>query len=69
MCDMLCNKIGSDYMARDYYFYDLAKRGFRGNFGLILDFPEIPKLKWILKRLPLDRGCFKVYFLQKGKVF
>ena len=49
-------------------FYDLSKKGFRGNFDSILDFLEIPKLKWILKWLPFDRGRFKFYFLQKEKV-
>ena len=61
-----CNKIGVDYMARGYYFYNLPKRGFRGNFGSIFNFPGIPKPKWILKWLPLDRGYFKIYLLKKG---
>ena len=47
---------------RFLYFYDLPKMGPRGNFGSILDFPEIPKPKWTLKWLPLDRGYFKFYF-------
>ena len=47
--------------------YDL-KMGSRENLGLILDFPRDSELKQILKWLPLDRGRFKVYFLQKEKV-
>ena len=38
-------------------------------FWLDPQFLRNPKLKWILKWLPLDKGCFKFYFLQKGKVY
>ena len=39
-------------------------------FWLDPRFPRNPKLEQILKWLPLDRGCFKVYFFyKKGKAF
>ena len=48
-------------------FYDLLKRG---SVEILArsSISRNPKLKWILKWLPLDRGCFKFYFLQKEKV-
>ena len=55
-------------MARDYYFM-ISREEVPWKFWLDPRFPRDLKLKQILKRLPLDRGCFKVYFLQKGKVF
>ena len=48
-------------------FYDLPKKGVPWKFWLDPRFPRNPKLKWTLKRLPLDRGCFKFYFFKKGK--
>ena len=49
-------------------FYDFPKKGVPENFWLDARFPRDPKLKWILKWLPLDRGYFKFYFLEKEKV-
>ena len=39
------------------------EKGISWKFWLDPRFPRGPKLKWILKWLPLDRGCFKFYFL------
>ena len=36
-------------------------------FWLDPGFPQNPKLKWILKWLPLDRGYFKFHFYKKEK--
>ena len=36
-------------------------------FWLDPRFPWNPKLKWILKWLPLDKGYFKFYFFTKGE--
>ena len=47
-------------------FYDPPK-GVPWKFWLDPRFPQNLKLKWILKRLPLDRGYFKVYFFTKGE--
>ena len=55
-------------MVWDYYFTISRKRG-QWKFWLDFRFPRDSKLKWILKWLPLDRGYFKFYFLQKTKVY
>ena len=39
-----------------------VEKGVLWKFWFDLRFPQNPKLKWILKWLPLDRGYFKVYF-------
>ena len=65
MCYALIFKI--DYMARFYYFMISRKEVPRKSW-LDPRFPRNPKLKWILKRLPLDRGYFKVHF-SKGESF
>ena len=43
------------------------EKGVSWKFWLDPRFPRNPKLKWILKWLPLDRGCFKFYFFTKGE--
>ena len=43
------------------------EKGVPWKFWLDPRFLRDPKLKWILKQLPLDRGYFKFYFLQKGE--
>ena len=43
------------------------EKGVSWKFWLDPRFPRNPKLKWSLKWLPLDRGYFKFYFLQKGE--
>ena len=43
------------------------EKGVPWKFWLDPRFPRNPKLKQILKWLPLDRGCFKVYFFAKGE--
>ena len=53
-------------MGRFYYFMTSRKEVPRKSW-LDPQFPRNPKLKWILKRLPLDRGYFKVYFFKRGK--
>ena len=65
MCHALLFKI--DYMARFYYFVISRKEVPRKSW-LNPRFPRNLKLKCILKRLPLDRGYFKVHF-SKGKNF
>ena len=45
-----------------------SAKGVPWKFWLDPRFSRNLKLKWILKWLPLDRGCFKFYFIQKGKV-
>ena len=45
------------------------EKGASWKFWLDPRFPQNPKLKWILKWVPLNRGYFKLYFLQKRKVF
>ena len=64
---VLCFNIQDDYMARFYYF-TISRKEVPRKFWLDPRFPRNPKLKEILKWLPLDRDYFKVYFLQKGKV-
>ena len=49
------------------YFLQSPEKGVSWKFWLDPRFPRDPKLKWILKRLPLDRGCFKSYFFTKGE--
>ena len=53
-------------MARVYYF-TISRKGIPWKFWLDPRFPRDPKLKWSLKRLPLDRGYFKFYFFIKGE--
>ena len=65
---MLCLNIYDDHMTRFYYFM-ISRKGVSRKFWLDPRFSRNPKLKWALKRLPLDRGCFKVYFLQKRETF
>ena len=62
-----CNKIEIDHMARDYYS-TISKRGVPWKSWLDPRFLWDSKLKQILKWLPLDRGYFKIYFLQKEKI-
>ena len=66
---VICFNIQNDYMAWFYYF-TISRKEVPLKFWLDTRFPQNPKLKQILKRLPLDRGYFKVYlFLQKGESF
>ena len=55
-------------MARFYYF-TISQKEVPRKFCLDPRFPRNPKLKQILKWLPLDRGCFKIYFFTKGESF
>ena len=50
------------------YYLTISRKGVPWKFWLDPRFSRNLKLKWILKWLPLDRGCFKFYFLQKEKV-
>ena len=63
-----CFNIYDDHMVR-FYYLTISRKRVPWKFWLDPRFPWNPKLKQILKWLPLDRGCFKVYFSQKGKVF
>ena len=63
---VLCFNIWDDYMARFYYFM-ISRKEVPRKFWLDPRFPRNPELKWILKRLPLDRGYFKVHFFKRGK--
>ena len=65
---VLCFNIWDDYMARFYYFM-ISRKEVPRKFWLDPRFPRNPKLKWILKQPPLDRGYFKVYFFSKGESF
>ena len=47
--------------------FTISKKGVLWKFWLDPRFPWNSKLKWILKWLPLDRGCFKFYFFTKGE--
>ena len=51
------------------YFLQSPEKGVSWKFWLDPRFPRDPKLKWILKWLPLDRGYFKFYFYKRGKSF
>ena len=63
---VLCFNIQDHYMARFYYF-TISRKEVPRKFWLDPWFPRNPKLKWILKWPPLDRGYFKVYFFKRGK--
>ena len=65
---VLCFNIWDDYMIRFYYF-TISRKEVSRKFWLDPWFPRNPKLKWILKWLPLNRGYFKVYFFKRGKFF
>ena len=56
----------NDHMARDYHF-TISQKGLCGNFWLDPRFPRSPKLKWILKWLPLDRGYLNFTFYKRRK--
>ena len=45
------------------------EKGALWKFWLDPRFPRNPKLEWILKWLPLDKGYFKVYFYKSRKSF
>ena len=64
---VLCFNIYDDHVARFYYF-TISRKEVPRKFWLDPLFPRNPKLKWILKWLPLDRGYFKVHF-SKGESF
>ena len=44
-----------------------SEKGVPWKFWLDLRFPRDPKLKWILKWLPLDRGYFEFYFRKRRR--
>ena len=51
------------------YYFTISQKGVPWKSWLDPRFPRNLKLKQILKWLPLDRGCFKVYFFtQREKV-
>ena len=65
---VVCFSIWDDYMTWFYYF-TISRKEVPRKFWLDSRFPRNPKLKWILKWLPLYRSYFKVYFFKRGKFF
>ena len=63
---VLCFNIWDDYMAR-FYYVAISRKEVPQKFWLDPRFSRNPKLKWILKWLPLDRDYFKVYFFKREK--
>ena len=55
--------------SRLLFFLRSLEKGVLWKFWLDPQFPWDPKLKWILKWLPPDRGYFKVYFFTKKESF
>ena len=59
--------IENEQMARVYYFTISQKRRSVEILARSSISPESQTKVNFLKRLPLDRGCFKLYFFKKGE--
>ena len=69
VCGICINHGNGIIMWLESIILQSLEKGVPWKFWLDPRFPRNSKLKQILKWLPLDRGCFKVYFFTKGRKY